>query len=198
MRERERDFYYRQAKAEKYRSRAAYKLLQTARKYNFLKKGDVVVDLGCSPGAWLQVASKIVGDEGFVLGVDLNEVRPLKATNVHVIIGDIAEGQTQKQIGKILPSRADVIISDVSPNISGVWEVDHARQIDLARKSLMIALKLLKANGNFFVKVFQGDMFQDFVKEIGQNFTRIEILKPNASRAKSAEIFVLGMGKKSK
>lgn len=193
VRERKRDYYYRKAKEEKYRSRAAYKLLQAVKKYRFLRKGDVVVDLGAAPGGWLQASRKIVGDDGFVLGVDLKSIEPLEAANVHAIIGDITDSEALKQVERGLPSLVDAVISDVSPNVSGVWEVDHARQIDLARQSLMLALKLLKANGNFFVKVFQGDMFKGFVDEVGQHFARVEIIKPKASRAKSAEIFVLGM-----
>lgn len=199
VRERKRDYYYRKAKEEKYRSRSTYKLLQPVRKYHFLKKGDVVVDLGAAPGGWLQISRKIVGDEGFVLGVDLKSIQPLEAANIYTIVGDITDPETQKEIERVLPSLADAVISDISPNVSGVWEVDHARQIDLAHESLMFALRVLRKNGNFFVKVFQGDMFQGFVAEIRQYFTRVEIIKPKASRSKSAEIFVLGMGlKKSK
>lgn len=196
VRERKRDYYYRKAKEEKYRSRATYKLLQAIKKYHFLKKGDVVVDLGAAPGGWLQAARKIVGNEGFVLGVDLKRIQPLEAANVQIIVGDITDSETQKEIEGTLPSLADAVISDVSPNVSGIWEVDHARQIDLARVSLTLALKLLRVKGNFFVKVFQGDMFQSFVKEVGQHFARVEIIKPKASRARSAEIFVLGMNLK--
>lgn len=198
VRERKREYYYRKAKEERYRSRATYKLLQVIKKYRIFKKGDIVVDLGAAPGGWLQAAQKVVGDKGFVLGVDLKSIEPLEAANVYTIIGDITDLKIQKQIERILPSLADAIISDVSPNISGVWEVDHARQIDLARESLLLALRFLRENGNFFVKVFQGDLFQDFVKEVRRDFVRVEIVKPKASRARSAEIFVLGMGLKKK
>ena len=194
MRERKRDYYYRKAKEEKYRSRAVYKLLQAAQRYSFLKRGDVVLDLGAAPGGWLQAARRIVGRPGFVLGVDLKETVPLESTNVHTLVGDIADAETQELIQKILPAKPDVVVSDVSPNISGVWEVDHARQVDLARESLKLALKFLKKGGNFFVKAFQGDMFQDFVREVRDHFVRVEIIKPEASRSKSAEIYVLGMG----
>jgi len=194
VRERKKDYYYRKAKEEKYRSRATYKLLQAVKKYRFLRKGDVVVDLGAAPGGWLQAARKIVGKEGSVLGVDLNPIVPLKTSNIHTIVGDITDAETQEQIHKLLPSSADAVISDVSPNISGVWEIDHARQIDLAHESLELALRLLNDKGNFFVKVFQGDMCQDFVEEVRKHFLRVEIIKPKASRTKSAEIFILGLG----
>ncbi len=194
VRERKRDYYYRKAKEENYRSRAAYKLLQAVKKYQFIGRADVVVDLGAAPGGWLQAARKIVGDEGFVLGVDTEKIEPLKASNVLTIVGDVTAAETQKHIREILPSPADCLISDVSPNISGIWEVDHARQIALARESLHLALNLLKKRGSCFVKVFQGDLCQSFVREVEHHFDRVEIVKPKASRAKSAEVFVLGMG----
>ncbi|UCH31772.1 MAG: RlmE family RNA methyltransferase [Candidatus Bathyarchaeota archaeon] len=194
VRERKRDYYYRKAKEEEYRSRAAYKLLQAVKKYHFIGEGDVVIDLGAAPGGWLQVSQKIVGKKGLILGVDSKTTKPLKASNVRVIVGDITNPKTERQIALNLPFLANTLISDVSPNISGVWEVDHARQIDLAQQSLSLALKFLNKNGNFFVKVFQGDMFQSFVDRVKQHFSRVEIIKPKASRAKSAEIFILGMG----
>ena len=193
IQERKRDYYYKKAKEEKYRSRAAYKLLQAVKKYKFISKGDVVVDLGAAPGGWIQAASRIIGKNGFVLGVDLKPIKPFLQNNIQTVIGDINEEETLQQILSILPEKADVVISDVSPNISGIWEVDHARQIDLAEQSMKIALKVLKPSGNFFVKVFQGDMFDDFVKKVKEHFRVVKIVKPKASRAKSSEMFVLGL-----
>jgi len=193
IQERKRDYYYKKAKEEKYRSRAAYKLLQAVKKYKFISKGDVVVDLGAAPGGWIQAASRIIGKNGFVLGVDLKPIKPFLQDNIQTVIGDINEEETLQQILSILPEKADVVISDVSPNISGIWEVDHARQIDLAEQSMKIALKVLKPSGNFFVKVFQGDMFDDFVKKVKEHFRVVKIVKPKASRAKSSEMFVLGL-----
>jgi 23S rRNA (uridine2552-2'-O)-methyltransferase len=198
VRERKRDYYYRKAKKGKYRSRATFKLLQAVQKYRFLKRGDVVVDLGAAPGGWLQASREIVGNEGFVLGVDMKNVQPIEAPNVLTIVGDIADAETHRLIETILPSAADVVISDVSPNVSGVWEVDHARQMDLAMTSLTFARKFLKANGNLFVKVFQGDLFEDFIDRVKRHFVRVKIVKPKASRTKSAEIYVLGMSLKEK
>lgn len=193
LQERKRDYYYKKAKEEKYRSRAAYKLLQAVEKYHFIKEGDVVVDLGAAPGGWTQAARKIVGAGGFVLGVDLKPIRPFLENNVRTIIGDIADQETLKQILEMLPRKADVLISDVSPNISGIWELDHARQLDCAQKALEIALKTLKPSGNFFVKVFQGDMLDDYIKKMKHYFEDVKVIKPKASRAKSSEIFVLGI-----
>jgi len=193
IQERKRDYYYRKAKEEKYRSRAAYKLFQAIEKYHFIKNGDVVVDLGAAPGGWVQAARKIVGSRGFVLGVDLKPVEPFPRSNVRTIIGDINEQETLEQILSMLPRKVDVVISDASPNISGIWEVDHARQIDLAHQSLKIALETLRPLGNFFVKVFEGDLLVDFINKVKRHFEVVRIIKPKASRAKSSEIFVLGM-----
>ena len=193
IQERKRDYYYRKAKEEKYRSRAAYKLFQAIEKYHFIKNGDVVVDLGAAPGGWVQAARKTVGSRGFVLGVDLKPVEPFPRSNVRTIIGDINEQETLEQILSMLPRKADVVISDASPNISGIWEVDHARQIDLAHQSLKIALETLRPLGNFFVKVFEGDLLVDFINKVKRHFEVVRIIKPKASRAKSSEIFVLGM-----
>ncbi len=193
IQERKKDYYYRKAKEEKYRSRAAYKLFQAIEKYHFIKNGDVVVDLGAAPGGWVQAARKIVGSRGFVLGVDLKPIEPFPQSNVRTIISDISEQETLEQILTMVPKKADVVISDASPNISGIWEVDHARQIDLAHKSLEIALETLKPSGNFFAKVFEGDMLNDFIKKVKKHFGDVRIIKPKASRAKSSEIFVLGM-----
>lgn len=193
VRERKRDYYYKKAKEEKYRSRAAYKLFQAVKKYRFIKHDDVVVDLGAAPGGWIQATRKIVGSKGFVLGVDIKPIEPFSVRNVQTIMGDIREQDTLRQIIELIPRKADVVVSDVSPNISGVWELDHARQIDLAQKALEIATEALKSDGNFFVKVFQGDMLNDFIAKMKQRFDAVKIIKPKASRARSSEIFILGI-----
>jgi len=193
IQERKRDYYYKKAKEEKYRSRAAYKLFQAIDKYHFMKRGDVTVDLGAAPGGWTQAARKIVGSKGFVLGGDLKLIEPFPQSNVRTIIGDINEQETLEQILSMLPRKVDVVISDASPNISGIWEVDHARQIDLAQQALKIALETLRPLGNFFVKVFEGDLLVDFINKVKRHFEVVRIIKPMASRAKSSEMFVLGM-----
>jgi len=197
VKERKKEYYYRKAKEEKFRSRAAYKLLQAVEKQGFIKPGDVVVDLGAAPGGWTQASRRIVGSSGFVLGIDLKYMEPIILPNVNTVIGDVTDSQITKNIRELLPRSADVVISDASPNISGIWELDHARQIDLTRHSLRIATSVLKPKGNFFVKVFQGDMLNDFVKDVKQHFSFVKLVKPKASRAKSSELYVLGMNFKS-
>jgi len=162
-------------------------------KRRFIKPGDVVVDLGAAPGGWIQASRKIVGSRGFVLGVDLKSIQPIDKSNVRTLIGDVTNPQMVEQIREFLPRPADAVISDVSPSISGIWELDHARQIDLARQSLRIATSVLRLKGNFFVKVFQGDMLNDFVREVKRHFAFVKLIKPKASRARSAELYVLGM-----
>lgn len=196
--ERKKEFYYRKAKAEKFRSRASYKLLQVANKYHFIKSGYVVVDLGAAPGGWTQAALQLVEDSGFVLAVDIKPIISFEGTNVLSILGDVSDQETVQKIMRFLPRSADVVISDVSPNISGVWELDHARQIDLASHSLRISTYILRAGGNFFVKVFQGSMINDFVNEAKKYFSFVKLVKPKASRLKSAELYLLGMNFKNK
>jgi 23S rRNA (uridine2552-2'-O)-methyltransferase len=197
IQDRKRDYYYQKAKAENYRSRATYKLSQTSNKYHFIRKGNVVVDLGAAPGGWIQAARKIVGKTGFVLGVDLNPIAPFPQEYVRTIVGDFTEPETLQQIMDFLPQKADIVLSDASPNISGIWEVDNARQIDLADQALRIALRILRPSGNFFAKVFEGNMLPDFVKTVKKYFKVVKVIKPKASRAKSSEMYLLAMNLKT-
>jgi 23S rRNA (uridine2552-2'-O)-methyltransferase len=196
IQDRKRDYYYKKAKAENYRSRATYKLSQTAEKYRFIRRGDVVVDLGAAPGGWIQAARKIVGKTGFVLGVDLNPIEPFPQEYIRTILTDFTESGALQQIMDFLPRKADVVLSDASPNICGVWEVDNARQIDLASQALQLVLSLLRPSGNFFVKVFEGNMLPGFVKSVKKHFEVVKVIKPKASRAKSSEMYLLAMGLK--
>jgi len=196
IRDRKKEYYYKKAKAENYRSRATYKLVQANEKYRFIKRNDVVVDLGAAPGGWIQAARKMTGKHGFVLGVDLKPIEPFTQEYIRTIIADLTEPDIVQQIRSFLPREADVVISDAAPNITGVWEVDHARQIDLAVKALGIAQCLLHPSGNFFVKVFQGDQLDDFLRTLRASFDIVKIVKPEASRSKSSEIYLLGLGLK--
>lgn len=196
--ERKREYYYRKAKEEKFRSRASYKLLQAVKKYKFIKPGYVVLDLGAAPGGWTQAARKLVEESGFVLAVDLKQIESFDESNVRTVIGDVSEPQTVKVILELLPHSADVVVSDVAPNVSGIWELDNARQIDLAEQSLKVAASVLRYGGNFFVKVFQGSSTNRFINEVRQQFSFVKMVKPRASRSKSAELYVLGMNYKKR
>ncbi|MEM2874900.1 MAG: RlmE family RNA methyltransferase [Candidatus Hadarchaeales archaeon] len=188
------DSYYRMAKEMGFRSRAAFKLRQLDERYGIMRKGDVVVDLGAAPGGWTQIASRKVGPAGFVLAVDVQDMESLPGKNVAFIRGDIRDPSTFELIRKTLPRNVDVVLSDLSPRISGVWEVDHLRSIDLSRSALSCAGALLRPGGNFVVKVFQGKEFNDFISKVRDMFEFVKASKPAASRAGSAEIYVVAMG----
>jgi len=196
IRERKNEFYYKKAKAENYSSRSIYKLVQANEKYGFIKLHDVVVDLGAAPGGWIQAARKMTGKHGFVLGVDIKPIDPFIQEYIRTIIADLTEPDIVEQILSFLPRKANVVLCDAAPNITGVWEVDHARQIDLATKALEVARNILTYNGNFFIKVFEGDLLKDFIQKTKENFEEVKIVKPQASRAKSSEMYLLALGLK--
>jgi 23S rRNA (uridine2552-2'-O)-methyltransferase len=197
IRERKNEYYYKKAKEENYRSRATYKLVQANQKYSFVKLRDIVVDLGAAPGGWIQAARKMTGKYGFVLGVDLKPIEPFTQEYIRTIIADFTEPGTAEQVLSFLPRKADVVLCDAAPNITGVWEVDHARQIDLAEKALNIAECILHHGGNFFVKVFEGDLLNQFIESLKPLFEEVKLVKPQASRQKSSEMYLLALGLKS-
>lgn len=189
--ERKKDYHYRKAKKEGYKSRAAYKLKEINEKYHIIKKGDRVIDLGAAPGGWSQVAKEIVGDKGFVLGVDIEYITPIE--NVEFIRGDITEKTIMEEVQSVIGS-ANVIISDISPNISGNSSLDHTRSVFLCEKALEYAMRFLVPNGNFITKIFQGEMFNDYLNKLKQQFTYIHIYKPKSSKKNSAEIYIICKG----
>lgn len=184
----QKDYYYRKAKEEGYRARSAYKLLQINEKFNVIRKDDSVVDLGAAPGGWLQVAQKLSG--GKIVGVDLEGIAPIPG--VVTFKADITAESTVDLVKGALGGDADVVICDAAPNLSGAWDRDHAISIDLARSALKMAQKLLKPRGNFVVKVFQGDMFNDYLNEVRQEFVAVHAHSPAASRKESSETYVVG------
>ena len=182
------------AKSVGYRSRASFKLKELDTRYGLLRRGGVVVDLGAAPGGWLQVARERVGDDGFVLGVDLHGIAKLPHENIDTLAADITDEATPELILKMLPRPANIVLSDAAPKISGVWDVDHARSIELARAALAIAGAILVPGGKLLVKVFQGDLFGDFVSDVKMKFSFVKISKPAASRKGSAEAYVIAKG----
>jgi 23S rRNA (uridine2552-2'-O)-methyltransferase len=191
LRDKKKDYYYRKAKAEKYRSRAAFKLRQLNKKFRLIRKGDVVVDLGAAPGGWMQVSREIVGDTGFVLGVDIARIEPFPEENVAIIRGDFTSPEVVEEIKEAV-GRAGVIISDASPDISGVWSIDHFRSLELATQALELCKEILRPGGNFLVKVFQGEGLEEFIREVRKNFGYVKVTKPKASRSRSSEVYIIG------
>ena len=196
LNERKNDPYYRWAREEGYRSRAAFKLKQMDERFHFLKEGKKVLDIGAAPGGWLQVTSEAVGDYGLVVGVDLDPIEPLGLPNVITIEGNILDDETQAKIKEAVGGKIDVVLSDIAQNVSGNWELDHYRQIELAEMSLNIASRLLKKNGWFVVKVFQGSEYESYLKRVKTLFRKVKVVKPKASRKASAEIYVVANQKK--
>ena len=188
LNERKKDFYYKKAKKENLRSRAAFKIIQLNNKFQLIKQGDSVLDLGSAPGGWLKAIKDLVG-EGIVVGVDLQPITPIP--QVKLILGDITDENTITEI-KEYNTSFNVITSDCSPNVSGNWEVDHARQIYLAEISLGLCNHFLIRGGNFIVKVFQGEFFKEFIDKMKKIFEKVLISKPDASRKRSSEIYVVG------
>ena len=189
--ESKKDQFRKLAREEGYRSRSAYKLIQLNNSYKILRKGFFVVDIGCAPGGWLQVALNEVGKKGKVIGVDLKKVEPLD--NVFLIQDSIESDGMVNSILKITNSKVDVVLSDLSPNVSGNWELDHARQIDLTTNAITLSRKITKKNGKLVLKVFQGDMLNDVINELKTDFKKVIITKPTASRQVSSELYLVCM-----
>lgn len=190
--ERLRDQYHKMAKREGYRSRAAYKLLEINSRERIIKAGDRVLDLGAAPGGWIQVASKCVGERGYVLGIDINEVEPLPFENVETIVADIEGDEALAEASKRGPF--DVVLCDASPKLSGVKDLDRARQFGLSMASLRIAKAVLKRGGHFLTKAFEGPEVDELRAELRDCFSQVKTIKPKASRSESSEVYLLAKG----
>ena len=191
MQEHVNDPYVQMAKKEGWRSRAAFKLMEIDDKDKLLKRGEVVVDLGATPGGWSQVAVKRVGDQGLVFALDLLEMDPIQG--VHFIQGDFREDDVLLRLEEMLGDRqVGLVMSDMAPNMSGVPLVDQARIMHLAELGLEFSKAHLKPEGAFLVKVFQGSDYEQFVKQMRETFKTVVVRKPDASRDRSPEIYLLG------
>jgi len=194
IKERKKDHYYRKAKKESYRSRAAFKLEQLNSKHRLIGPGNAVVDLGAAPGGWMQKALELVGKGGLVVGVDLVDIAPFREENALFIKGDMTEEGTLTRLLGVLPGNVDAVISDASPDISGVWSIDQACSIALARSALDTALRVLRPGGSFLVKVFQGEDEKGFLEELKRHFEEVRSTKPKASRRASSEMYLVAKG----
>lgn len=186
-----RDQYRKLARIQGYRSRSAYKIIQINQKYNIFKLGDIVIDIGCAPGGWSQVAKKYVGNKGKVIGIDLNFVKPLD--DVVFIQGNIEDSQLSDKI-QSLSSQVDVFLSDLSSNVSGIWQVDHLKQISISLIALSLASKLLRKGGKAVFKIFDGESAGQIRSNFNTLFDVVIKSKPNASRQKSSENYFICSG----
>ena len=190
LREHATDPFVRRAKAEGWRSRAAFKLQEIDQRERLLRPGQICIDLGASPGAWSQYALRRVGRSGQVIATDLLPMQPLEG--VDFVQGDFREeavvGSVLARVGE---SGADVVLSDMAPNLSGIDAVDQPRSMHLAELALELAGRVLKPQGSALIKVFQGSGFQELLGEARRRFVKVKLLKPGASRARSPELYLL-------
>jgi 23S rRNA (uridine2552-2'-O)-methyltransferase len=190
------DPYVHRAKAEGYRSRAAFKLLEIDVKDRLLRPGLVVVDLGAAPGSWAQVAAGRLGPAGRLIALDMLEIEPLPG--VEFIQGDFREEAVLAQLERVLGGRPlDLVLSDMAPNWSGIAVSDQARSMHLAELTLDFAALHLKPGGDLLVKVFQGAGFQELRQAMQRVFGSVVVRKPQASRGRSAELYLLGRGRRA-
>ncbi|MBX3630669.1 MAG: RlmE family RNA methyltransferase [Nitrosomonas sp.] len=196
MKEHVNDCFVKKAKKDGYRSRAAYKLLEIDAQDHIFKKGMVVIDLGAAPGSWTQVALHKVGTLGKVIALDILEMRSLPG--VTFIRDDFREESAIIELDRELSGRSpDLVISDMAPNVSGIAVSDQARSMYLAELAYTFAMDKLNRGGNFLVKVFQGREFDQFLCAMRYGFVKVQVRKPKASRGRSNEVYLLGLGKKN-
>lgn len=185
------DRYFHRAQQEGYRSRAAYKLLELQQRYRLLRTGDRLVDLGAAPGGWLQVAAKLVGQRGKVVGVDLQPIETLRESQVSVVQGDVSHGDVQERIRQLLGGAADVVLSDMAPKLSGIRESDMARAAALQGLALDVANALLRPGGLLVLKGFMSDELGEITNTLKKFFAEVQRTRPEATRQGSSEFYFI-------
>jgi 23S rRNA (uridine2552-2'-O)-methyltransferase len=186
------DVYYRRAKKAGLRARSAYKIEEIVRRHGLVERGQAVLDLGAAPGGFLQVLAEAVGERGVVVGVDLEPIRPLAASWVKTAVLDLLAPDALVRLRALHPGRFDLVTSDMAPKTIGVKVTDEARSLELARMALSVAKETLKLGGAFVVKVFMGGDFPLFRAEAGSLFEELRVAKPQATRERSYEVYVVG------
>jgi len=189
------DQYVKQSRVDGYRSRASYKLLEIQEKDRLIKSGMTVVDLGAAPGGWSQVAAQLVGDKGRVVASDILDMDGI--AGVEFVCGDFTEEPVLNELLDLLGADlADLVISDMAPNMSGMRAVDQPKAMYLVELALDMAQQVLKPGGDFLVKIYHGEGFDEYSKALKQSFTKVLTRKPEASRARSRETYLLARGYK--
>ena len=191
---RRKDTYHRRARAAGYRARSAYKLAELADRFRLLRRGDHVIDLGAWPGGWLQIAVERIGDEGRAVGVDVVPLEPLPAGNVALIAGDVRDPAVIHAARERLGRTADVVLSDLSPKLTGVAATDEARRSELAASVLAALPHLLRPGGRLLMKVFMGPDHPALMAQLREAFDDVKTTRPEATRPGSAELYALGFG----
>jgi len=189
MKEKKREYYYLAAKKARYRSRAAFKLIQLNRRFSFMFSGMKCVDLGSSPGGWLQVACEAAGREGRVVGVDISPTRPVG--DAVIIRADATDPALPERILETLGGYADLVLSDMAPNISGNYTLDHARSCELVSVALHLAEAVLCPGGSMVAKIFDGEFTSEVMLTFRSKFQSVRLSKPQASRKQSSEVYIV-------
>lgn len=190
------DYYFKKAKTDGFRARSAYKLIEANKKFHLIKSGDFVLDIGASPGSWLQAASSIAGSKGFLIGIDVTSIKTFKnKKNIQTAVLDVFDAEFEQKILLLSKGRIfDVILSDAAPYTTGQIDTDQERSSEISERAFEIAEKFLKPDGNIFVKVFEGSETPRLIKERKNRFKIFKIFKPLASKKNSKEIFLVGLG----
>ncbi len=187
------DHYYKKAKEQGLASRAVFKLEELDQKFHLLKTGSKVLDMGCAPGGWLQYIAKKIGPQGKAVGVDLLKVKTKFPSNISIRQGDATQEEIQKLCREDLRAEADLIVSDMSPNLSGIHFKDNYESFQLCLNVLKVVQKILKKGGNMVVKIFPGDELGEFKKKLQENFEEIKTYVPKATRKGSSEIYLISL-----
>ncbi|MBX4180792.1 23S rRNA (uridine(2552)-2'-O)-methyltransferase RlmE [Sodalis sp. CWE] len=188
------DKYVQKTKEKKLRSRAWFKIDAIQKNNKLLEPGMTVIDLGAAPGGWSKYAAKKIGNNGSLIACDILSMSPI--VNVNFIHGDFREPAVVKNIYRLIgKKKVQLILSDLSPNISGVPEIDIPKSIHLAQSALNFCRNILSSGGNFLVKIFQGESVNDYIKETRSLFTKVKICKPDSSRTCSREVYIVAMGR---
>lgn len=187
------DSYYKKAKKEGYRSRAAYKLTELNGRFKIIKKGMKVLDCGAAPGGWSQVALEIVGPGGLVVGVDLEKIESMNEPNFIFVEGDFTDTAVLDEV-IVANESYDAVISDIAPHTTGIRDTDHAGSVELVRKVYGFCKDTLKVGGGFLFKLFEGPEREKLVKELKTNFKDVKVVRPNATREGSMEVYVAAQG----
>jgi 23S rRNA (uridine2552-2'-O)-methyltransferase len=188
------DGFYRRAKEAGYRSRAAYKLIELARRHRLIRPGDRVVDLGAWPGGWVQVAAELVGPSGRVVAVDLVSINPLPNPVVTCLMGDVRDPVVQKEITRVSGGNVDVVLSDMAPKLTGVRATDIARSAELAQTACDVAARLLRSDGRLLLKTFASPDTDALVADLRDSFAAVKRARPEATRTGSAEVYIVALG----
>jgi 23S rRNA (uridine2552-2'-O)-methyltransferase len=192
------DRYYKKAKDEGWRSRAAYKLMEIHQRFKIFKQGMQVVDLGCFPGSWMQIAIREIGPSGRIIGIDLEEVLPFSQRNAVCLQGDLYVESSRRRLIAELARKADLVLSDMSPNLSGIKFKDHYNSYELAELGLQMCFQVLKEGGDFVTKIFPGNELEIFKQHMKESFQQLKIFIPDATRKTSTEVYLVGKGFQAK